>query len=56
VSTKAKIWLFFSFVIAFGGLIASIWIGIQYWFMASHPGSQYGGVAIIVQNSLIFLR
>jgi len=55
VSTKAKIWLFFSFLLAFGSLIASIWIAVQYWFMKSNTGSQYGGVALIVENLLIFI-
>jgi len=54
VSTKAKVWLFFSFLIAFGALIASIWIAVSYWFMRN-AGSQYGGVAIIVENLLIFV-
>jgi len=55
VSTKAKIWLFFAFILAFGALAGSIWIGVQYWFLSSNVGSDYGGVAVIVQNCLIFL-
>jgi len=53
VSTKAKIWLFISFIIAFAAVIAAAWIGISHWFQAS-PNSQYGGIAIIVENVLIF--
>ena len=55
VSTKARVWLFVAFIIQFGALIAAIWIGIVHWFQNEVvPKTQYGGVAIIIQNLLIF--
>jgi len=56
VSGNAKLFLFCAFIVCFGGLIASIWIGIQYYFINISSGSSpYGGIAIIIQNILIFL-
>jgi len=58
VSSRAKIFLFCAFIVCFGGLIAAIWISIQYWFIPSNgyatKPSVYGGVALLVQNGLIF--
>ncbi len=57
VSTKARIWLFASFVVAFGAMIAAFWVAITVWFTGSRdPETKYGGVALIVQNVAIFLR
>jgi len=57
VSTKAKVWLFVSFIIAFGALIAGCWIGVTRWFISTNPkpDSVWPGVAIILQNILIFV-
>jgi len=56
VSTKAKIFIFLAFVLGFGCVSASIWIAVQHWFQntETEPKTQYPGVAIIVQNALIF--
>jgi len=53
VSTKARVWILFSFIVAFGGIAAAIWGAIAHWFQAS-PKSEWGGVALIIQNVLIF--
>jgi hypothetical protein len=44
-------------VIAFGGIIAALWIAIEHWF--NHipaPTYIYPGFALIFQNIFIFLR
>jgi len=56
VSSRAKVFLFIAFIVCFIGLIAAAWIGIQYYFVNKDPNtSAYGGVAIIIQNILIFV-
>jgi len=59
VSARAKIFLFCAFIVCFGGIIAAIWIAAQWWFIAANnftpKPSVYGGIALIVQNILIFL-
>jgi len=59
VSTRAKIFLFAAFIVSFVGIIAALWIAIEQWFILSNTyadpkPSVYGGVALIVQNGLIF--
>jgi len=53
-STKARVWLLISFIIAFAAIIASLWLAITHWFMAK-PDSQWGGIALILNNVLIFV-
>jgi len=56
VSAKAKVFLFVAFIVCFAGLIAAAWIGIEYYFInQSQNTSAYGGIAIIIQNILIFV-
>jgi len=55
VETKAKIWLFVSFTICFGGIIAAIWIMIQVFLPPNNSGSQWPGIALTLQNFLILL-
>ena len=58
VQKRARIWLLISFTLAFGGIIAAIWIGSANWF--SRPPTEkvtdWPGVALILQNCLIFVR
>jgi len=56
VSTKAKILIFVAFVLGFGCVSASIWIAVVHWFQNTEtvPKTTYPGVALIVQNVLIF--
>jgi hypothetical protein len=56
VSARIRVWLLFSFVVCFGGLIAAVWIGCVIWFVNPFPapGTVYPGIALIVQNGLIF--
>jgi hypothetical protein len=56
VSTKARIWLFCSFIVAFAGIIIAVWMGIVNWFQKDPDTSVYPGVAIIIQNVAIFGR
>jgi len=53
VSAKARIWLLFAFVVSFAGLVVGVWMAVVHWFQGN-PNSQYPGVALIVQNLLIF--
>jgi len=55
VSNKARAWMFFSFIIAFGCIAAAIWIAIVHWFQGNPTTSVYPGVAIIIKNLLIFV-
>eukprot|EP01122_Echinamoeba_exundans_P000084 TRINITY_DN10068_c0_g1_i1.p1 TRINITY_DN10068_c0_g1~~TRINITY_DN10068_c0_g1_i1.p1 ORF type:complete len:157 (-),score=22.04 TRINITY_DN10068_c0_g1_i1:85-555(-) len=57
VQSRARIWLFISFAFCFGGIIASIWIGVVNWFTnpTTEPHSTWPGAAIILQNSAIFV-
>lgn len=51
--TGARIWLFIGFMLAFGSLIASMWILFEGYVV---PGKQivYPGIAIFFQNAFIF--
>jgi len=57
VQKRARIWLLFSFTMAFGGIIASIWISSVNWFSrpATEKQTDWPGVALILQNCLIFI-
>eukprot|EP01120_Amphizonella_sp_Union-15-10_P009054 TRINITY_DN3355_c0_g1_i2.p1 TRINITY_DN3355_c0_g1~~TRINITY_DN3355_c0_g1_i2.p1 ORF type:complete len:154 (-),score=17.94 TRINITY_DN3355_c0_g1_i2:76-537(-) len=52
VQKRARLWLFFSFAIAFGCVTASIWIAIVHWFQIEGSNS-WPGIAIILQTLLI---
>jgi hypothetical protein len=55
--TRVRVWLFVSFVIAFGGIIAAVWIACANWFVNEQaPLTHWPGVALILQNVLIFVR
>jgi hypothetical protein len=49
----AQIWLFIGFVFGFGSIIGSIWIFFAA-FVAAGPTYFYPGVALFLQNLLIF--
>eukprot|EP01113_Clastostelium_recurvatum_P018570 TRINITY_DN2189_c0_g1_i1.p1 TRINITY_DN2189_c0_g1~~TRINITY_DN2189_c0_g1_i1.p1 ORF type:complete len:150 (-),score=21.85 TRINITY_DN2189_c0_g1_i1:100-549(-) len=51
---RARGFLFFAFTIAFGGLIASVWLAIVHWFNDTSI-SNFPGIALILQSSFIFL-
>jgi len=54
VSSKARVWMLFSFIVAFAGICAAIWLGIAHWFQ-QNVMSDWGGAALIIQNILIFI-
>jgi hypothetical protein len=55
--TRVRVWLFVSFVIAFGGIIAAVWIACANWFVNEQtPLTHWPGIALILQNVLIFVR
>jgi hypothetical protein len=54
--TRVRVWLFVSFVIAFGGIIAAVWIACANWFVNEQtPFTQWPGIALILQNVFIFI-
>eukprot|EP01121_Diplochlamys_sp_Union-15-3_P019891 TRINITY_DN75_c0_g1_i4.p1 TRINITY_DN75_c0_g1~~TRINITY_DN75_c0_g1_i4.p1 ORF type:complete len:149 (+),score=23.77 TRINITY_DN75_c0_g1_i4:60-506(+) len=60
VQKRARIWLFVSFTVGFGCLIASIWLGIDHWFIPENRDKNdrytiWPGVALILQNAFILL-
>eukprot|EP00002_Diphylleia_rotans_P004272 TRINITY_DN1307_c0_g1_i1.p1 TRINITY_DN1307_c0_g1~~TRINITY_DN1307_c0_g1_i1.p1 ORF type:complete len:147 (-),score=27.69 TRINITY_DN1307_c0_g1_i1:334-774(-) len=54
VAVKAKAWLFFSFLVLFGSLIAAIWVFVEKWGKED-PKSDWPGIALILQVAFIFL-
>jgi len=52
--TRVRVWLFLSLVVAFGGIIAAVWIASVHWF-SSDAIEKWPGIALITQNLLIFL-
>jgi len=54
VGAKVKLWLFLSFIISFGAMAASFWIMAGIYMPPHNSGNQYPGIAIAVQNVLIF--
>ncbi|XP_071800935.1 transmembrane protein 50A-like [Asterias amurensis] len=54
--TGARVWLFIGFLMAFAGLIAASWILFgPYVVHPPNDGDPYPGVAIFLQNFLIFM-
>ncbi|XP_035248505.1 transmembrane protein 50A [Anguilla rostrata] len=51
--TGARVWLFIGFMLAFGSLIASMWI-LFGGFVVNHKPSVYPGIAVFFQNAFIF--
>lgn len=51
--TGARVWLFIGFMLAFGSLIASMWI-LFGGFVVPGKDSVYPGIAIFFQNAFIF--
>jgi len=55
VQTRVRLWLFFSLVVGFGGVIAAIWSATDHWFnMVPKPDYEWPGIALILSNVLIF--
>ncbi|KAF4106100.1 hypothetical protein G5714_013762 [Onychostoma macrolepis] len=53
--TGARIWLFIGFMLAFGSLIASMWILFGGFVVTDHKElSVYPGIAVFFQNAFIF--
>ncbi|MEE6484922.1 hypothetical protein FKM82_014104 [Ascaphus truei] len=50
----ARIWLFIGFMLAFGSLIASMWILFGGYVAAEGAREVYPGIAIFFQNAFIF--
>eukprot|EP01133_Synstelium_polycarpum_P000231 gene231-281_t len=56
-ATKIRVWLFVSFAVSFGCIAGAIWIMAAV-FMPPHnknPDAQWPGIALTVQNLLIFI-
>jgi len=58
---KARVWVFISFVLAFGGLLGSGWILFARYVVPDQstghlPSDKWPGIALFLQNILIFLR
>ncbi|XP_017711624.1 PREDICTED: transmembrane protein 50A [Rhinopithecus bieti] len=51
--TGARIWLFIGFMLAFGSLIASMWI-LFGGYVAKEKDIVYPGIAVFFQNAFIF--
>lgn len=53
---RIRIWLLLSGIVAFGSIFAAVWIAVAHWFTNDKtPFSNWPGVALILQNVLIFL-
>ncbi|XP_076819463.1 transmembrane protein 50B-like [Clavelina lepadiformis] len=50
----ARIWMLFAFLLAFGALIASMWILFGLYVVNTTMLSPYPGVAVFLQNAFIF--
>jgi len=55
IGAKVRVWLFLSFFISFGGLVASIWIMVSVFMPPNNKGEQWPGIALCLQNLLIML-
>lgn len=53
-TTGARVWLLLAFVLCFGSLIASMWILFGVYVVESEKSSPNPGIAVFVQNLLIF--
>ncbi|XP_028937080.1 transmembrane protein 50A isoform X3 [Ornithorhynchus anatinus] len=51
--TGARIWLFIGFMLAFGSLIASMWI-LFGGYVVKEKAAVYPGIAVFFQNAFIF--
>jgi len=54
VQARVRAWLFFSLVVCFGGILASIWVASVHWFQQK-PTYDWPGLALILQNVTIFV-
>ena len=58
--TKARVWLFVSFILSFAGLLGSGWILFAKYVVPDRsehlPSDKWPGVALFLQNILIFIR
>ncbi|XP_043916026.1 transmembrane protein 50A isoform X2 [Protopterus annectens] len=52
--TGARIWLFIGFMLAFGSLIASMWILFGGYVVTKEQVVVYPGIAVFFQNAFIF--
>ncbi|XP_066494789.1 transmembrane protein 50A [Tiliqua scincoides] len=54
--TGARIWLFIGFMLAFGSLIASMWVLFGGYVITDKPNKPevYPGIAVFFQNAFIF--
>jgi len=51
---KIRIWFFLALILGFGAICLSLWLGIEKWLNNSEFPYKYPGVALIVQNMMIF--
>lgn len=54
VSARIRVWLFFSFFLHFGSMIASVWIMASI-FLAPTALYQFPGIALTLQSFAIFV-
>ncbi|KAK1148011.1 transmembrane protein 50A-like [Acipenser oxyrinchus oxyrinchus] len=52
--TGARVWLFIGFMLAFGSLIASMWILFGGYVVPRKEGRGVSGIAVFFQNAFIF--
>jgi len=52
VSTRVRVWLFCSFVLSFGSIVASVWLMVGVFLPR---GSQWPGTAMVLQSAIIFI-
>nr|CAB3267106.1 transmembrane protein 50B-like [Phallusia mammillata] len=53
-TTGARIWMLIGFLLAFGSLIASMWVLFGVYVVNTTHKDAYPGVAVFLQNALIF--
>nr|XP_026694166.1 transmembrane protein 50B-like [Ciona intestinalis] len=53
-TTGARIWMLLGFLLTFGSLIAAMWVLFGIYVVNTTKGNSYPGVAVFLQNALIF--
>jgi len=55
ISTKVKVWLYASFALSFSSIGAALWVMAAVFLPPHYQGSQWPGIAVMLQNCIIFL-
>eukprot|EP01118_Nematostelium_gracile_P012575 TRINITY_DN461_c0_g1_i1.p1 TRINITY_DN461_c0_g1~~TRINITY_DN461_c0_g1_i1.p1 ORF type:complete len:164 (+),score=35.24 TRINITY_DN461_c0_g1_i1:117-608(+) len=53
IGARVRIWLFLSFSVTIGGLVAAIWIMAAVYMPPNNKGDQYPGIALCLSNLCI---